>query len=79
MKKVYLRYQKQINGFIDVNKFMLIFDFVLLFVVKGGIDCFNKRPYDWVNYLTQVIRYSLGTFGFFGIILVIECVRSRSK
>ncbi len=79
LKKVYLRYQKQVDSFININKIMLMLEFVLLFVVKGSIDRYNQLPYDWFAYLTTLIHYFLGTFTFFGIILVIECVWNKFK
>lgn len=79
MKKVYLRYQKQVDSFININKIMLLLEFVLLFVVKGSIDHYNQLSYDWFAYLTTLIHYFLGTFAFFGIILVIECVWNKFK
>ncbi|WP_236723776.1 hypothetical protein [Lactiplantibacillus plantarum] len=57
MKKVYLRYQKQVDSFININKIMLMLEFVLLFVVKGSIDRYNQLPYDWFAYLTTLIHY----------------------
>ncbi|MCG0723857.1 hypothetical protein IMAU70042_02048 [Lactiplantibacillus plantarum] len=53
MKKVYLRYQKQVDSFININKIMLMLEFVLLFVVKGSIDRYNQLPYDWFAYLVD--------------------------
>ncbi|AYC72163.1 hypothetical protein D5289_09085 [Lactiplantibacillus plantarum] len=74
MRKFYFQYHKQISSFININRFMLIFECILLFVIKGGIDLYNQMPYNWHYYLSLLIHYFLGTLAFFALLLIIECI-----
>ncbi|WP_318766935.1 hypothetical protein [Lactiplantibacillus carotarum] len=79
MKKFYLRYQRNIDSFVDINIFMLGLNLFLLFVVKGSIDWAMHANYDWQGYLVLLLQSVVGVFLFFGIILVVECVRLKRK
>ncbi|MFB9769682.1 hypothetical protein [Lactiplantibacillus modestisalitolerans] len=79
MRQFYQRYRKQFNGFVWVSGLFFVFLVVFIFGVKGLLDYFTIGRYDWGGYWTSLIHNFLGTFIFFVLILIVECLREKYR